>query len=192
MKGARPLTDAEVSMIENSFSGTFANRDKAMFVLGVRTGFRLSELLSLTIGDVQQDGKIVDRVTVSKRNPKGRREGRTIILHPSAREALAVWLQELNGYPSDTCLFHSRKGGNKAITKRGAGLILRQALRATNLHHKGMGTHCMRKTFAKRIYVKSGENLLKTQALLGHKNINSTVSYLEVDQQDADELVLSC
>jgi site-specific recombinase XerD len=56
---------------------------------------------------------------------------------------------------------------------------------------KGIGSHAMRKTFAKRIYAGSGRNLLKTQVALGHKNINSTVADLGVDQEEVDALILA-
>jgi integrase len=77
MKGCRPLTDQEVNLISRSFSGTFAKRNKALFILGVRSGFRISELLSLRVGDVLQHGKIVEHVTVARAHMKKKLEGRT-------------------------------------------------------------------------------------------------------------------
>ncbi len=64
MRGCRPLTEAEVSLVLKSFGGTYGKRNKALFIVGHRTGFRISELLSLTVGDVLQHGKIVDHLTV--------------------------------------------------------------------------------------------------------------------------------
>jgi site-specific recombinase XerD len=58
MKGCRPLTDEEVTFMSRSFSGTFGKRNNALFVVGYHTGFRISELLSLCVGDVWQHGKI--------------------------------------------------------------------------------------------------------------------------------------
>jgi integrase len=52
MKGCRPLTDEEVVLVQQSFGGIYAARDKALFLLGVKSGFRISELLSLQVGDV--------------------------------------------------------------------------------------------------------------------------------------------
>jgi hypothetical protein len=46
MKGSRPYSDAEVAQVATSFSGVYARRNKALFVVGVRTGFRISERLS--------------------------------------------------------------------------------------------------------------------------------------------------
>ena len=82
MKGCRPLTDAEVAIVAQSFGGTYATRDRALFVLGIKTGFRISELLSLTIGDVYQHGQVVARVTVKRAHMKRKVEGRTLAAAP--------------------------------------------------------------------------------------------------------------
>jgi integrase len=50
MKGCRPFSDEEVKLIAKSFGGRYATRNKALFILGVRSGFRISEMLSLTVG----------------------------------------------------------------------------------------------------------------------------------------------
>jgi site-specific recombinase XerC len=101
MKGCRPLSDEEVKVISHSFGGTFGKRNKALFILGVCSGFRISELLSLTAGDVQQHGKIVDHMTVARRHMKKKTEGRTVPLHP---EAQAAWSHVSGGFLSWTKL----------------------------------------------------------------------------------------
>lgn len=42
-------------------------RDYAMFVTGINTGLRNGDLKSLKIGDVQKDGKIVDRIYIHEK-----------------------------------------------------------------------------------------------------------------------------
>ena len=46
MKGCRPLADEEAVAISQSFGGRYAARDKALILLGIKSGFRISELLS--------------------------------------------------------------------------------------------------------------------------------------------------
>lgn len=70
MKGCRPLTDGEVALVAQSFGGAYAARDEALFLLGVRSGFRISELLSLRVGNVYEHHRLVDRVTVARRHMK--------------------------------------------------------------------------------------------------------------------------
>jgi hypothetical protein len=49
----------------------------------------------MTIRDVWQHGHLVDRVTVPRRHMKKKVEGRTVLLHPEAKAALATWLLTL-------------------------------------------------------------------------------------------------
>jgi integrase len=97
--GRRPLEDHEVTVIAKSFSGVMAKRDNCLFILLIRTGYRISELLSLRVQDVQQHGKIVDKVAVARKAMKGgkagKATGRTVLLHPEAKAALSVWLEVL-------------------------------------------------------------------------------------------------
>ena len=52
MKGTRPLDNDEIRRVSACFTGTFAVRNRALFMVGVSSGGRISELLSLRIGDV--------------------------------------------------------------------------------------------------------------------------------------------
>ncbi|MDE0015488.1 MAG: hypothetical protein OXU51_04825 [Candidatus Poribacteria bacterium] len=55
MKGTSPLDNNEIRRVSRCFTGTFATRNRGLFMLGVSTGGRISELLSLCIGDVYQN-----------------------------------------------------------------------------------------------------------------------------------------
>lgn len=193
MKGCRPLSEEEVAVVAKSFGGTYAARDKALFLLGVKSGFRISELLSLRVGGVYQHGRVVDRVTVQRRHMKKKVEGRTVILHPQAKAAVQVWLDTLKAagdlLPS-LALFPSRKGTNRPISRVQAWTILTEAYEANGFTGK-LGTHAMRKTFANRVYDRLGHDLVKTQRALGHKNINSTVSYLAFREEEIDAAILA-
>lgn len=176
MRGSRPLTDSEVE----SVAGQLAPRDRALFVLGVCSGFRISEMLSLRVGDVEQSGRIVESIAVARKNMKGKTEGRIMPLAQRAGDAVAAWLEVLRAESGeirpDAYLFGSRKGRG-AMTRGQAWRVLKAAYAAAGLAGK-LGTHAMRKTFAARIYKRLGHDLVKTQRAMGHKNISDTVKYL--------------
>ena len=46
MSGCRPLQGAEVVEVAQSFGGRYALRDRALFLVGLYTGFRITELLT--------------------------------------------------------------------------------------------------------------------------------------------------
>ena len=202
MKGCRPLTEAEIKDVVRSFGGQYASRDKALFLLGVKSGFRVSELLSLRLGDVVQAGRLVDRVTVQRRNMKKKVEGRTVLLHPDAKAALAIWTDQLKaaGYMTeDSFVFQSRKGTNRPISRCHAWRVLEAAYQVNEMTGK-LGTHSMRKSFANGVYQRllarraAGEAIdpfRMTSKALGHKNINSTDAYLSFLEADIDQAILA-
>ncbi len=192
MKGCRPLEEDEVQRTLEAFCGPYALRDRALFLLGVRSGFRISEMLSLRLIHVAPRGRLVERVTVERQHMKKKIEGRTILLHPEAKAALELWIEEMrsHGYmTSDTFVFQSRKGRNCAVSRVQAYRVLADAFERASITGN-LGTHTMRKTFANRVHERLGRDLLKTQRALGHKNINSTVSYLSFKQEEIDEAIL--
>jgi integrase len=193
MKGCRPLTDAEVHLVSRSFGGTYAARDRALFILGIKSGFRIAELLSLRVGDVWQYGRVVDQLTVRRAHMKQQREGRTVPVHPDAKAALAIWLLQLRQQPgvtAQTYVFRSRKGGNRPISPVQAWRILREACEANELTGK-LGTHCMRKTFANKVYHQLSYDLIRTKRALGHQNIRNTERYLSFAEAEIHAAILA-
>lgn len=192
MKGMRPLTDDEIAQVAEAFDGTYALRDRALFILGIKTGLRISEILSLTIGDVLTDERFHDRVYIERRHIKGKREGRSIPLNPIAKGALLPWIKSLRagGSTQGTFIFKSRNGGNRAISRVQAWKILDSVFRRVGALGR-LGTHTMRKSFAQRAFRKLDNDLLRTQKALGHRSISSTISYLSFETQEIDEVILS-
>ena len=71
MKDTRPLDNNEIRSVSMYFIGTFATRNRGLFILGVSTDGRISELLSLKIGDIYQNGKAVTDLLFEKSIVKG-------------------------------------------------------------------------------------------------------------------------
>lgn len=175
MIGSRPMEENEIISI---LSNLKSNRDKCLFLFGLKTGYRISELLSLKVSDVCQYGKIKDAVTVNRKSMKGKHSGRTIVLHQdvkNALETLGVTKMNINDkvFP---------------IGRMQASRIIRNAATKAEIQGK-VTTHSMRKTFAKKIYAALKRDLISTQKALGHKNVSSTVSYLSFDQNAIDQAI---
>jgi len=56
MKGCRPISNEEIAKVAQSFKGRYRLRDQAFFKLGLKTGFRVAELLSVRLEDVWANG----------------------------------------------------------------------------------------------------------------------------------------
>ena len=78
MKGTRPLNNNEIRLVSVCFDGIFETRNRGLFMLGVSTGRRISELLSLQIGDVYQNGRAVTDLLFDKSVVKGSEVSRAV------------------------------------------------------------------------------------------------------------------
>ena len=192
MKGTRPLDNDEIRRVSGCFTGTFQVRNLGLFMLGVSTGGRISELLSLTIGDVFQNGKPVSDLLYSKSIVKGGEVSRAVPVNVDGRdaiEALIDWHREKYATIAPTRpLFPSRnKKGTVAMNRQTAHDMLKEAFLDAGLNGK-LATHSLRKSFAQRVYEQSGDIYL-VQELLGHRNISTTQKYLGVNYADARKAV---
>ena len=188
MKGTRPLDNDEIRRVSTCFTGTFATRNRGLFMLGVSTGGRISELLSLQIADVYQNGRAVTDLLFDKSIVKGGEVSRAVPVNIDGRQAidsLIEWHREqYQNTEADRPLFVSRqKSGTLAMHRQTAHDILKTAFTAAGLNGK-LATHSLRKSFAQRVYEQSGDIFL-VQELLGHKNVSTTQRYLGVNYADA-------
>ena len=90
MKGTRPLDSDEIRRVSACFTGTYAVRNRGLFLLGVSTGGRISELLSLRIGDVYQNGRAVTDLLFDKSIVKGGEVSRAVPVNAYDRLAIAL------------------------------------------------------------------------------------------------------
>lgn len=187
MAGALPLTDEEFETVLNNLKNT---RDKCLFALGINTGYRITELLSIKLSDVYKDGIILNRLKIARRNIKAHLQSRDIPLNRYSQYAIQTYVQECGPFSPDDYLFQSRKGENRAISRIQAHNILHDAFTKSNLY-TSYSTHTMRKTFAHFIYKSSGNDLIATQMSLGHADITTTIKYLNLKQQIIDDLILN-
>ena len=192
MKGTRPLDNDEIRRVSTCFTGTFAVRNRSLFMLGVSTGGRISELLSLRIGDVFQNNNPVTDLLYSKQIVKGKETSRAVPVNRDGRRAideLVNWHRRHYGsIASKRPLFPSRhKSGTVPMHRQTAHAILKTAFIEAGLNGH-IATHSLRKSFAQRLYDKTGD-IYMVQELLGHKNISTTQKYLGVNYADAKAAV---
>lgn len=176
----RPLNKIEYAQAKSRLNKL---RDKCLLVLGSNTGFRISELLSIKIKDVYKK----DRVKVNRNYMKGKIESREIFLNKEVQECINEYLSSIDSIDLDSPLFVSRQGENKPMHRTRAHQILKEAF-------QGMGgtvaSHSMRKSFAKNIHAKLGNDIVKTSKALGHSSIITTVKYLNVFDDEINEAVM--
>ena len=161
-------------------------------MLGVSTGGRISELLSLTVGDVYQNRSAVTDLLFDRSIVKGGEISRAVPVNSDGRRAISeiiAWHEEqYKTIAPSRPLFPSRnKNGSVAMNRQTAHEMLKKAFQAAGLNGK-LATHSLRKSFAQRVYEESGDIYL-VQELLGHRNVSTTQKYIGVNYATARETV---
>lgn len=185
MKGARALTPLEIQAVCAAFDGKYAVRNRTLFLLCANLGARITEALSLNVGDVLKDGELVDVLYFRRETVKGKNEGVALTLPSGAKNALSVFLswkaETGESFKKKAPLFVSRQGSR--LTRQQAHNAFKKAYKKVGLRGH-VTTHSPRKTYAKLVYENSGSDLVVTQRALRHTDIQSTLYYLDTIADD--------
>jgi integrase/recombinase XerD len=150
-------------------------RDAALLEVLYATGLRVSELVGLTIKQVDLRRGVVRPLG------KGHKE-RLVPMVPQAVEKLKLYLKEgrpqlLKGKDSPFVFINRRGGG---LTRQGFWKILQRHARLAGLGH--LSPHTLRHSFATHLLAR-GANLRVLQLLLGHADLATTQIYTHLDAE---------
>jgi integrase/recombinase XerD len=154
-----------------------AKRDKAMLELLYASGMRVSELVSLNLGDMDTANGYV------RCFGKGSKE-RMIPVYPRAAKCVAEYISEarpriLQGKSDVNALFLNVRGDR--LTRQGLWQILKGYAKAANIEAE-VTPHTLRHSFATHM-LNGGADLRTVQELLGHANISTTQVYTHVTSE---------
>lgn len=154
-----------------------AVRDKAFLELLYAAGMRVSELVSLDVGDVDTERQNV------RCSSKGNKQ-RLLPISERAKDALSNYLERARSAlvkdPEEEALFLNHRG--RRLTRQGLWLIIKGYVEAANLGID-VTPHTLRHSFATHL-LNGGAELREVQRLLGHANISTTQIYTEINQSD--------
>jgi len=119
---------------------------------------------------------------------KGKVESRAVPFHPLAQEVIKQYVNSLSVVVSDAPLFQTQRG---RLNRKTFHQVLKDALHTLDIRETNgrIATHSMRKTFALAVHKALGENIMKTQKAMGHKNLNNTVKYLSIDEEEINNVI---
>lgn len=194
MAGRRPLTLHEERKLLRTLRRMPA-RDAALVTAQLMSGFRVSEILSLTIAQVWRAGVVLPRLAIAPRNMKGGYgRTRTVPILPTLRRALERHLHVLSRryeLTPDLPLFLSRQsepnGSARALSREQAHRIVHRAFRRAGITDDGrLGTHSLRKTWARATYLACNRDIHVLRAALNHSSVTVSERYLEVDSDELE------
>jgi integrase/recombinase XerD len=148
-----------------------AKRDRVMLELLYASGMRISELVSLNLGDVNTEGDYFVRCF-----GKGRKE-RIIPLYQQIAQSIKKYVEEdrpkLAHGKKEKALFLNARG--ERLTRQGFWQKLKEYVKAAGLNTH-ISPHTLRHSFATHM-LSGGADLRSVQELLGHANISTTQVY---------------
>lgn len=151
-------------------------RDLLLFIVGINSTLRISDILALKVGDVR------GREAVTLREKKTGK-AKHLPWNQSVKKAVKT-LVPANA-ADDDWLFPSRKG-DKAISRVQAYRILNDAAERAGLDIQ-IGTHTLRKTMAYHAY-KNGTDISLLMNVLNHSSQRETLRYIGITQDNVNNV----
>ena len=152
-----------------------AERDVFLFLIGINSGLRMSDIVKLKKKDV-----------ISSKNPRivEQKTAKTRILYLSSlQELIQDYTKDLK--PEDY-LFPSTKGGHLEVN------TVYQMFQkvAALLDRDDIGTHTLRKTFGYHYYKKT-KDVATLMEIFGHSSEKITKRYIGINEDEISETLLN-
>lgn len=174
----KALTEDEVALLLGVIvgDGPGERRDRAILEVLYGTGLRISELVGLSLGDLDLDAGLV------RAFGKGSKE-RIVPLGRYALAALAAWLDPAGRERwepvqwarrgDEEAVFLNTRGGR--LSRQGAWMAVKRAGQLANLEDR-LSPHVLRHSCATHM-LDHGADIRTVQELLGHASISTTQVY---------------
>ena len=165
-------------------------RDKALLLLGFGGAFRRSELVALTINDIERTPEGI-KVTIRKSKTDQEGKGHAIAIPNGAHfrivDVLLAWLKAAN--ITDGHLFRSIKKGSKvqtkALTDRSVANIVKHYANKAGFTVDDFSGHSLRSGFLTSA-ARAGASPFKMMEISRHKSIETLAAYIRSENLFAE------
>ena len=174
-----PIRDNQkVRKIINDLSYEHQERNKIMFLIGIYTGLRISDILRLRIKDVRSKTSI-------RTKEKKTKKYKSIAIHKELFKELERYCR---GKPAEDYLIKSREGNNKPISRVQAYRIIKKIQYKYKINDN-LGCHSLRKTYGYNMYGKNDISIV--QKALNHSSQSDTIRYIGVEEEEINKATLN-
>lgn len=166
-----------LGMTEQGKVSEYAKRNQLLFKLGISTGLRCSDLVSLMVEQVK--GKSSFKI----REGKTKKE-RTVYIN----NLMADIADYIDTLPTGTVyLFTSRKGEGHITTTQAYRII---AKAGDMIGNQSIGTHTMRKTFG-YTYYQATKDVATLMEIFNHSSQKTTLRYIGITEESIENSIKS-
>lgn len=170
--------------IDKRYKPQLASRDRAIMLVLLNTGMRVSELVQLDEHSIQSTQGTTHVTVIGKGNKE-----RVLKLNQTATNALAAYFDDrkkLVRATAEKALFVNRLGNR--MSRKAVYEVIKKYVQVAGLPPKAatVSPHKLRHTLA-TLLLKNGENLRVVQEILGHSSIKTTEIYTHVINSEKDQ-----
>jgi integrase len=176
MEFVEPIRDMETIQQMKDVLMHESYRDYFLFVFGINSGLRISDILPLKVKDVR------DRTHLSIREKKTGK-AKKYRINDNLRKIIDDYILIMN---DEEYLFPSKKT-NGHIGRVQAYRILSTAAKNVGIHGE-IGTHTLRKTFGYHFYKKT-KDVAMLQQIFNHSAPSVTLKYIGINQDIVDKAI---
>lgn len=180
------LTETEKDLlletVEKKATPFYKLRDVAIFKLFLSTGIRVSELTNLQVQDLEIHTKGMSYIHISR---KGGNEVQ-LPINSKAVYAIKMYLAKRKDLNPSSPAFTSKN--NKKLEPNSVYHLVKHYLCEAGIAKKKWGPHILRHTVGVSLR-RRGIDIATIQNLLGHKKLETTAIYLNVEPQDLEKAV---
>jgi len=194
---AEPIKDMDTIIKISKFLTAHQRfRDNMLFIVGINSGLRVSDLRLLTLSHFITDDlifkgtfSILEKKT---QNTRKRKKNRCITINNAIIDSIVLYLENTPGVKLSDYMFRSNSNRNKnniPLHRNSIDNILKGIARDLELGIR-MATHSLRKTFAYHQMVMSGNDprkLMLLQKMFGHSTSAQTLDYIGITGEEIDE-----
>lgn len=181
MNSVEPIRDMQLVYDIEDYLKEKSERNYVLFLIGVNTGLRISDILKLRTRDIR-DPKGNIRKHISLQEQKTGKD-KKIKISDDIRPILKEYLKDKKEYEY---IIKSSKGTNKPITRQQAYRILSEIGKMFDIEN--MGCHTLRKTLGYHYYNKT-KDIAALMELYNHSSPVITLRYIGINQDKKDLMI---
>lgn len=182
MEFVEPIRDIESISAVKSILRKQSQRDLLLFVFGINTGIRVSELLAIKVEDIRDQHGLKEFLHLKDSNSG---EDRAYYINKSVQLELKNYLKT-HDFEDQDYLFKSKKN-KMPITRQQAYRIINKAVKDAGIPGK-IGMHTLRKTFGYHAYRK-GIAISIIMQIYHHHSPSETLRYIGINKLDRQGLI---
>ena len=185
MNFVEPIRDRKkIAQIKNQLRGQRRYRDLLLFVVGINTALRISDLLKLRVEHFFDDHQRIRQRFWIKEQKKGKRQ--EVAINDSIQEVLEEYLTaypEITGDHKHFIFFNTKANSFMQPIRRGQSWkVITSICRQVGLRGN-FGTHSLRKTWGYHARMQ-GVDLALIMHRLNHESIAYTKRYLGITDDE--------